>query len=135
MYEISVQHAFTAAHAIALPDGSMEPSHRHTWLVTATFRAARLTEPMGVVVDFVAVQKAMQTIGGKLEATDLNALAEFADAPPSAERLAELIARRLTESLGQALGSPGGRRPWLHGVSLTEAPGCLATFYPHRRSS
>jgi 6-pyruvoyl-tetrahydropterin synthase len=129
MYEISVQHSFTAAHALPLPDGTMEQPHSHEWRLTATFRSTRLDEKMGVVIDFVAVSDVLAEICRPLDDADLNALPDFADAPVSAEYVAKLIADRLTEALADLLGPPGGKKPWLRCVNVTEAPGCSATYY------
>ncbi len=122
IYEVSVEHSFSARHAIRLPDGSWEPSHGHGWHVTATFRADRLEEPSGVVVDFLDVQRALQQIAGELGGTDLNTLADFEGQGASAERLAEYLARRL----GNLLET----RARLYRLAVVEAPGCSAAFYP-----
>ena len=123
VYEASVEHEFTARHAVRLRDGSMEPSHEHCWRVRATFRSAALDLAMGVVIDFLDVQEALKAATANLVGRDLNELAEFSDRPPSAERLAELLAARLRSRLAGA----GGR---LYSLSVTEAPGCIAAFYP-----
>ena len=52
-YEASVQHAFTADHALPLPTGGAEGPHKHTWLMTATFRARELDATMAVVIVFL----------------------------------------------------------------------------------
>lgn len=121
-YEVSVDHAFSARHAVRLPDGSWEAPHCHLWQVTATFRSERLHEVMGVVVDFLDVQRALEKIDGKFQGADLNELSAFDGMSPSAERVAEYIAARLAAHLGPACG--------LYCVKITEAPGCGAAFYP-----
>ncbi len=129
-YEVSVESAFSASHSLLLPDGTPEDSHPHTWQVTATFRSGELDEAMGVVIDFVAVQAAMADVAGPLDGTDLNSQPQFADGRASAERVAELVASRLGETLAGQLHAPGNEGPWLYRVSITEAPGCVAAFYP-----
>jgi 6-pyruvoyl-tetrahydropterin synthase len=121
LYEASVSRAFSASHSILLPAGAPEPAHEHLWHVTATFRAERLLEPSAVVIDFLEVQRALDAIAGELQGTSLNALPFFADGRCSAERLAEYLCGELARRLG-------GRKPWR--VSVTEAPGCSAAFYP-----
>lgn len=135
VYEINVQKAFTAKHSLPLPDGTVEPAHSHDWLMTATFRAEQLDQAMGVVIDFLAVDAALAKIAAPLQDGDLNSLPAFADGRVSAERVAEFIAGRLVAELADALTPPNGREVWLHGVNVTEAPGCSATFYPHCRET
>ena len=122
MYEATVERSFAATHAVALPEGSIEPAHRHHWHVRAVFRARRLGEPMGVVVDFLAADKALEGVLGELDGRKLNALPQFANGRSSAERVAEWIARSLTDRLSCG--------ELLHCVRVTEAPGCTASFYP-----
>lgn len=122
LYEVSVSRAFTASHSVVLPDGSLEPMHEHLWHVTATFRAARLGEPTGFVVDFTRVEQTLGTIARELEGAVLNSLEAFSDDRCSAERVAEFLCRRLTDRLD-------GLTPYR--VSVTEAPGCSAAFYPN----
>jgi len=129
VYEVNVQKAFTADHSLPLPDGTAEPSHRHEWIVTATFRSGRLDETMGVVIDFLAVQAALAEICDPLDGADLNTLPAFADGGVSAERVAEFIAERLAAAMADQLSQPGGEGAWLRCVNVTEAPGCSATFY------
>lgn len=121
-YEASVQQEFQAAHALPLPDGRREQSHKHAWRVTATFRAERLDPVTGVVIDFLAAAEAVKAVTDELAGKDLNALEAFADGRPSAERLAEHLARRLMARLTDCP---------LHRVAVTEAPGFAASFLPH----
>jgi 6-pyruvoyltetrahydropterin/6-carboxytetrahydropterin synthase len=120
-YEASVSRAFSASHSLLLPTGAPEGPHEHLWHVTASFRASKLQQPLGVVIDFIEVEKALDAIVRELQGTVLNSLPAFADGQCSAERVAEYLAGDLARRLG-------GRRPWR--VSVTEAPGCSAAFYP-----
>ena len=121
-YEASIQCAFSAGHALRLPDGKLEQPHEHAWRVTATFRSDRLAEPMGIVIDFTEAQRAMEDIAEQLEGANLNSLAMFKETSPSAERVAEFLAERLGERLGQP--------QLLYSLAVTEAPGYSAAFYP-----
>ncbi len=130
VYEATVQKAFTASHDLPLPAGGREDSHKHTWVITAAFRAGCLDETMNVVIDFLTVQASLDDIATSLEDLNLNDLPEFIDGRPSAERVAAMIADRLTDDLSDLLCEPGGDGPWLHRVEVTEAPGCVAAFLP-----
>ncbi len=121
-YEVSVECRFEASHAVRLPDGGLEASHNHPWRAAATFRTARLDPVMGVVIDFLAVQEAFAAVVGELEGSDLNRRSEFAGAGASAERVAEFLAGQLAARLGDRCG--------LYRVSVSEAPGCTAAYYP-----
>ena len=121
-YEVSVQGSFRAKHSVRLPDGSYEPPHQHDWQATSTFRASRLDDTMGVVIDFLEVEASLKAVMAQLDGADLNELPVFSDGRPSAERVAEHVAKALSVRLG------GDRR--LYRLAVTEAPGCSAAFYP-----
>ncbi|MHC4561343.1 MAG: 6-pyruvoyl trahydropterin synthase family protein [Planctomycetota bacterium] len=131
IYEASVQQAFTAGHSLPLPTGGREEVHKHTWLITASFRARQLDPTMAVAIDFVAVEVALKTIAAGLEGTDLSELDAFIDDRPSAERVAQIVAERLMDDLRDLLTAADGDGPWLHCVSVTEAPGCVAAYLPN----
>jgi len=76
---------------------------------------------MGVVIDFVRVKAALASVAAELDGADLNVLEAFADGRPSAERLAEYLAGQLASRLD-------GSQPYR--LTVTEAPGCSASFYP-----
>lgn len=121
-YEVSVCMSFRASHALPLRGGGMEEAHEHSWDTTATFRGTRLDKEMGVVIDFLAVRDALETITSQLEGRDLNTLDAFADATTSAENVAARIAAALARELGADAA--------LYRLAVTEAPGCTAAYYP-----
>ncbi len=121
-YEVSVEDSFNAEHAIRLPDGTLEKPHQHRWCVTVTFRSDELDENTGIVVDFLEILEALRSITDKLEGADLNALDDLRGTSASAERVAEMLARRLSIKIG------GPAK--LHRVSVTEGTGCSAAYYP-----
>ncbi len=100
----------------------MEESHEHSWETTATFRSARLGGEMGVVIDFLGVRDALERIASQLGDRDLNTLDAFTGATTSAENVAAWIAGALTGELPP--------EPAIYRVSVTEAPGCTAAYYP-----
>jgi 6-pyruvoyltetrahydropterin/6-carboxytetrahydropterin synthase len=116
-YEVTVTTHFMAVHAVAMPDGSMEPPHQHDWQVEAAFRADRLNRD-GFVIDFLAVSAALANLAAELGGKDLNAVLP---APASAERVCQYLAERLRQALGQ----------WPFRVRVTEAPLCGAAYYPN----
>ncbi len=127
MYSISVSTIFTASHQLRLADGSLEVLHSHDWQVTASVQSPQL-DAIETVMDFHALEGLMQGIVMPWHNRRLNDLEPFnARWNPSAERVAEHIAR----TLGPLL--PGYITLW--SVSVTEAPGCVATFCYERTAS
>ncbi len=121
MFELSVEAAFTASHAITV-GGVPEESHSHRWHATATIAGDRLDDE-GLLCDFHAIERALREIVTPFEEQNLNELPPFNDdVPPTTELIAKHIGDRLAESL-----PPSVR---LVSLRLTEAPGCAATYRP-----
>jgi 6-pyruvoyltetrahydropterin/6-carboxytetrahydropterin synthase len=94
-FEITTTRQFSAAHALRLYDGSMEPVHGHNWRVKVTVEAAKLDE-IGVVIDFHELERLVDAIISPLHNRHLNQLPPFArDLNPSAENVALHVGRSL----------------------------------------
>ena len=125
MYEITVESVFAAAHAIRLPDGSLEPTHGHNWPVKVTVAADELDE-IETVCDFHLLQGLINDALAPWQNNDLNQCEPFTDGNdglsinPTAERVAWAIA----EKIGPGL--PINCK--LVSVSVGEAPGCTAVY-------
>jgi 6-pyruvoyltetrahydropterin/6-carboxytetrahydropterin synthase len=119
VYSISVEGRFSAVHRVRLLDGTVEPPHRHEWIVRAYFARAKLDQ-LGMVVDFSAAQSGLRSVTGRLDHKDLNRCEELTGQNPTAE----VVARYVFQSLMDAGFSTVSR------VEVTEAPGCLAAFEP-----
>ena len=125
MYEIIVESVFAAAHAIRLPDGSLEPVHGHNWPVTVTVAANELDE-IETVCDFHLLQALLTDALAPWQNNDLNQCEPFIDGEgglkinPTAERVAWAIAKQIKPGL------PGNCT--LVSVSVGEAPGCTAVY-------
>jgi len=125
MYEIRVEHTFSAAHALTIGQ-DREPLHGHDWRVRAVIAGAKL-DADALLCDFHTVEAVLREICSPFNNRTLNDVSPFdGTANPSAEAVAEHIARRLTEDLGDAL-APHAR---VASVSVTESPGCEATYRP-----
>ena len=124
MYEITVESAFCAAHAIVIA-GEKEPLHGHNFRVTATIAGGTL-DADGLLCDFHAVEQALREILAPFQNQNLNDTPPFDRVNPTAERIAEHIGTSLTRSLHTAL-SP---RALVTSVRVTEAEGCAATYRP-----
>ena len=121
MYEVSIERQFRAAHALRMADGQMEPMHTHDWLVTVSVAASKL-DAQDVVIDFHVLEANVGVILDELADRTLNELSPFAETNPSAERVAEHIANQLSPQLPQHVR--------LVRVTVTEAPGCMASYLP-----
>jgi 6-pyruvoyltetrahydropterin/6-carboxytetrahydropterin synthase len=121
MYELSVQAVFSAAHAIVIR-GEREPVHGHTWHVTATVAGESL-DADGLLCDFHGLERQLCSVAAALDNCNLNATPPFDRVNPTAEQVARHIARAFGSGL------PGGVK--LRTVSVTEAPGCTATYREH----
>lgn len=126
-YEIQVEGEFCAAHALRLPDGTLEPVHGHNWHVTVVVGSDKL-DAMGVVMDFHVLEGALTTLLAQVNNTLLNDVPPFVDhdgqsgVNPSAELVATWIGDQMAVDL-----PAGVTVSW---VSVTEAPNCTAVYRP-----
>ena len=118
MYELSVERRFDAAHAITMA-GEREASHRHDWHVKVIV-AGRQLDTDGLLCDFQFLESRLADVLAPFDGGDLNTIAPFDQLNPTAEHVARYIAEQMSESLP--------RRVTIKRVSVTEAPGCCATY-------
>lgn len=119
MYEVSVEAGFSAAHRVRLASGELEPLHGHDWRVRAVFSGAKL-DAAGMLVDFVAAERALGQVVAKLHHADLNSCPAMNGLNPTAEHVAQIIYGHLAAEAGLAEA--------LRRVEVTEAPGCRAAY-------
>ncbi|MGN6367823.1 MAG: 6-pyruvoyl trahydropterin synthase family protein [Phycisphaerae bacterium] len=127
MFAIEVQSTFSAAHALRLPDGALEPFHGHDFHVTVRIAADEL-DVLETVADFHDVEAALNAILTPWRNRNLNDLEPFRSrVNPSAERIAEQIGKHLSAAL-IAADKPNPRGLRLLEVRVTEAPNCAAIW-------
>ncbi|MBL1215884.1 MAG: 6-carboxytetrahydropterin synthase [Planctomycetes bacterium] len=119
-YQLSICASFHAEHALLLK-GEREPLHAHTWQVTATVSGPSLDED-GLLCDFHDLETLLQRIVAPFDHGNLNRIPPFDAHNPSAELVARHIAQQMAHQLPQGIS--------LESVSVTEAPGCTATYRP-----
>ncbi|MFI4881752.1 MAG: 6-pyruvoyl trahydropterin synthase family protein [Phycisphaerales bacterium JB064] len=126
MFEVTAQRRFNAQHAILI-GGEREPVHGHDWLVQATIAGPEL-DSEGLLCDFHAVEAALGQIVSPWNHDNLNLCEAFRGRKlePTAENVAFVIATELAMALDERL--PRGAR--VARVSITEAPDCVATYFP-----
>lgn len=103
-FEITTTRVFSAAHALRLYDGSMEPLHGHNWRVKVRVAAPKL-DAIGVVMDFHELERLVDAVLSPLHNRNLNDTPAFANANPSAENVALHVGRRLALPDGVKLAS------------------------------
>jgi len=101
VYQVTVEAVFPASHQLRLYDGSLEPLHVHQWRVQASLAGATL-DAMGVLIDFVRVERVLDDVLAGFRDRHLNDLPCFQGGNPSTENLA----RCLFESLRDRLEAP-----------------------------
>ncbi|MGA2497031.1 MAG: 6-carboxytetrahydropterin synthase [Tepidisphaeraceae bacterium] len=94
MFEITTTRSFSAAHALRLYDGSMEPLHGHNWKVKVTVAAAAL-DAIGVVMDFHELERLVDAVLAPLNNANLGDVEPFRHLNPSAEHVAWHVAQSL----------------------------------------
>ena len=118
MFRLSINSSFSAAHALSI-QGVREPVHGHDWQVQAVVEGPRLDSD-GLLCDFHDLEALLAEILAPFQTANLNDAEAFAESNPSAEVVAQHIGDRLASAL------PAHVRPVQ--VSVTEAPGCMATW-------
>ncbi len=119
MYECRVSAGFSAAHQVRMYDDALEPIHGHDWKVEAVFRGPEL-DTIGVLVDFVAAERALREAVAPLHHTRLNDAPLLRGLNPTAENVARIIFDELHARLGPDVP--------LAAVYVDEAPGCIAAY-------
>jgi 6-pyruvoyltetrahydropterin/6-carboxytetrahydropterin synthase len=120
MFTISVERHFQASHQLILPDGSLEPVHKHDWVVTANVSSERVNN-MGVVMNFQKLQAMIDKIIAGFNDSKLESISYFQQNNPSAENVAKYIYEKLRVEL------PEGVK--LRNIRVVEEPGCSAKFH------
>ncbi len=123
MYEITIAKTFAAAHAIRLPDGSLEPIHGHNWPVEVTVQSHQL-DTIETVMDFHILEKTIDGLIACIHNRHLNEVEPFVDCKvnPTAERVAWWFGTEVARTLPKGVS--------LVSVRVGEAPGCFATWRP-----
>jgi 6-pyruvoyltetrahydropterin/6-carboxytetrahydropterin synthase len=120
MFALSIEAAFSAAHAIRIR-GEVEPLHGHDWRVTVTVGGEAL-DADGLLCDFHLVERELRAITERFHNRCLNETPPFDRMNPTAEQVARHIADSLTPRLPRGVS--------VISVRVTEAPGCAACYRP-----
>jgi len=112
------------SHAITIA-GTAETLHGHNFRVTARLTGDSLDND-GLLCDFHTIEATLNDILAPLANNNLNTTEPFTTTNPTAELVARHIADQLAARLDDAL-APHAR---VASVSITESPGCTATYSP-----
>jgi 6-pyruvoyl-tetrahydropterin synthase len=111
---IHAEASFEARHALTSYRGKRESSHGHPWKAAVQVGADALNEE-GYALDFHQVQDILAAAVAPLHRSDLNEHPEIGESSPTAERIAEVFAGKLSAEYA----SIGGH---LLSVSIWEGP-------------
>jgi len=124
-YLLSAEAGFSAAHTLAGVD-MCERMHGHNWRVRVTVRVpGTALDRAGMGVDFRAIEALARDAVADLDHRYLNDLPDFRDHPPSAERIAHVLAGRADTRL-RALAPAAA----LEQVEVWEAPQYRVVYRP-----
>lgn len=118
MYTVRVERTICAAHALEIA-GKRETLHGHNWRVEVALGGTSL-DGDGLLVDFHAMEHHLDAVLAPFANRSFNDVAPFDRINPSAELIAQFIAT----SMGHRV--PRGVR--VLSATVTEAPGCAATY-------
>ncbi|HEY3818683.1 MAG TPA: 6-carboxytetrahydropterin synthase [Polyangiaceae bacterium] len=118
MWEISVETVVAARHQIRGVAGEGGRVHEHRWGVRVVVRAREL-DRTGWVLDFHAVDAALEALVAPYRGAFLNEVAPFDDVNPTRENVARVIAEGLA-------GKVDDGRARVHRVEVSEAGHCAS---------
>jgi 6-pyruvoyltetrahydropterin/6-carboxytetrahydropterin synthase len=130
MFEVIVRQTFSSAHALRHYNGGTEPLHGHNFEVEVVLRGKKLQNKVKYLVDFVSVQKTLDTIVKPMDHVNLNELSPFDHENPSAENLAAYIGEQFARRW-RAL--PAGRQASgvkIASITVWETPCQAARYIP-----
>lgn len=122
---LSAEASFSGAHTLpGVPQ--CERLHGHNWRVRVTVRVeAGALDAVGIGVDFRAIEQAACSAVEDFDHAYLNELEPFRAQPPSAERVAVVVAERVVGYL--ATEAPGAK---VEQVEVWETPHFRVTYHP-----
>ena len=99
MFEVTIEQTFAAGHALRNYHGKCENVHGHNYRCQVTLEGAEL-DHTGLLMDFVALKKTLQSVIDRLDHQWLNDLPPFDVLNPSAENIAKYIYDEVNKGIG-----------------------------------
>ena len=103
MFEVTIEQTFAAGHALRNYRGKCENVHGHNYRCQVTVEGRELDQ-IGLLIDFVTLKKALQTVIDRLDHQWLNEFPPFDVLNPSAENIAKYI----YDEVNKGLDADGG---------------------------
>src|ERR1700719_1740628 len=100
MFEVSIEHTFSAGHALRHYKGKCENVHGHNYRVQVVWRGETL-DAAGLLADFVDLKRLLRAISEPLDHVFLNDIEPFITLNPSAENIAWYICEKMQEGIEQ----------------------------------
>jgi len=120
-FELTLRGEFSDDHQIRLYDGKLETLHGHNWRVEVDLAAGGL-DTIGVVADFVMLERQLKAILASFHDCFLNEHPDLAAVNPTTEHVARAIAVRFAEGLSAVVR--------LKRVRVWETSNCAASYLP-----
>jgi len=121
MFEVTIEQTFAAGHALRNYRGKCENVHGHNYRCQVMVEG-RALDQIGLLIDFVALKKSLQTVIDRLDHQWLNDFPPFDVLNPSAEN----IARYIYEEVSKGIDTEGAVK--LACVRLWETDTSSATY-------
>jgi len=127
-FELLVRARFEAAHHLTAYRGAPEAVHGHSWRVEARIASPGLGAE-GYAVDFVEIQRRLESLVAPLHHADLNTVPPFDRTSPTTEHLAEWLYDELASWLARHRDAAAASGARIASVTVWEGPDCAATFF------
>lgn len=124
MYEVYVDEQFAAAHQLRNYKGKCEDLHGHNYKVRVTLTGPEV-DATGLLYDFVALKKTIQSVICGLDHKFLNELKPFDILNPSAENIARYIFDETSRQLPAAANGAA-----VESITVWESDVTAATYRP-----
>lgn len=108
MFELRVEHSFSAGHELRGYQGKCANPHGHNYRVQVAVEGPRLNS-IGLLMDFGELKKALRAVCEQLDHVYLNDLPQFETANPSAEGVAQYVFEEIGKMLSAPLAEVGAR--------------------------
>lgn len=126
MFEVTVEHTFSAGHALREYKGKCENVHGHNYRVQVTVEGAELNR-IGLLVDFVDLKRTVRAVCERLDHQFINDLEPFTTLNPSAENIARYLHDHVAGQLDLTRADPPSR---ISQVKVWETDTSIAVYRP-----
>jgi 6-pyruvoyltetrahydropterin/6-carboxytetrahydropterin synthase len=108
MFELRVEHSFSAGHALIGYPGKCANPHGHNYRVQVAIQGPRLND-IGLLMDFGDLKRAIRQVCEPFDHAYLNDLEVFKTVNPSAESIARHIFLAMSDLLKKELAAAEAR--------------------------